>query len=171
MRHAVNDLANAGRATIFDDRFQRRDHGFAAIQAEAFRADIFLAEESFVTFAANNRSKDRFLAFGGKLDRFARAFEFVLQEAAFFRVRNMHVFKADRTAIGCAQAIVELAHCGPFQAQNAADEHLFVFFASKTVEFQREVFRRLVAMQTQWIKICRHMSAHTVKPHECHGFV
>ena len=51
MGHAVNDLAHAHRAAIFDDRFERRDHRFAAIEAEALGADI-LAEEILELFAA-----------------------------------------------------------------------------------------------------------------------
>ena len=55
VRHAVNNLANALMRAVFDHRFQRRDHAFAAVQAEALGADILLAEKFLELFAAHDR--------------------------------------------------------------------------------------------------------------------
>jgi hypothetical protein len=43
VRHAIDDFTHPKLATIFDHRFKRWDHGFAAIKAETLCAHIFAA--------------------------------------------------------------------------------------------------------------------------------
>jgi hypothetical protein len=50
--HAVHDFAHAALAAVLDHGFQRRDHRFTAIKAEALGADILLAEELLVLLAS-----------------------------------------------------------------------------------------------------------------------
>ena len=166
--HAVDDLAHARAAAVLDHRFQRRDHRFAAVEAEALGADIFLGEEFLVAFAAQHCGKDRLLAFGGELDGFARLFELFLQETAFLGVGDVHVFEADLAAIDFAQALVECGNRGPFHAEHAADIDFLVLLARKPVPFEREVSRAFAVRQAERIEVRRHVPAHTVEPHQRH---
>ena len=138
--HAVDDLANTLLAAVFDDSFQRRDHGFAAIEAEALGPDVFLAEERFILFAADNRREDGALALVGELDGFFGRLEPFLQEAALDGVRNMHVFQADIAAIGMPQRIVEFADGYPAEAEDTADIDFQILFTLEAVALEREVF-------------------------------
>ena len=45
MRHAEHDLLHAERAAALDDLLQRRDHGLAAVEAEALGAGVAHVEE------------------------------------------------------------------------------------------------------------------------------
>ena len=160
--HAVDDLAHAQLATVFDDRFERGDHAFAAIEAEALRADVFLAEERLVLFAADHCREDGLLAFLGELDRVFGGLELVLQETAFFRIRNVHVFEADIAAIGCAQCVVELADLDPFEAEHAADIDFARFLSVETVPFERQVLGHFTMRQAERVEIGRKVAAHAI---------
>ena len=48
VRHADDDLLNAESTTALDDLFQRRNGGFAAVQAETLGADVLGGEEPLV---------------------------------------------------------------------------------------------------------------------------
>ena len=50
MGHAQHDLLHAQLAAALDDLFQRRDGGFAAIQAEALGADKTVGGEFLEAF-------------------------------------------------------------------------------------------------------------------------
>ncbi len=169
MGHAVDDLAHAQLAAILDDRLERGNHRLAAIEAEALGADVFLAEEGFVLFAADHCGEDRLLAFGGELDRVFGGLELVLQETAFFRIRDVHVFEADIAAIGCAQRVIKLADLDPFEAEHAADIDLAAFLSVETVPFERQVLGHLAMRQAQRIEIGGQMAAHAIEPDEQHG--
>src|SRR3546814_19344082 len=67
--------------TICDDAFQRRNHGFAAIQSEPLGADICLAEEFFILFGVNHLRQNRLLALRREFDGLVLAFHALLQEA------------------------------------------------------------------------------------------
>src|SRR3546814_19478581 len=82
MGHAIDDLAHAIMRTIFDDAFQRRNHGFAAIQSEPLGADIFLAEEFFILFGVNHLRPNRLLALRRDFAGFVLAFLSLLTDAA-----------------------------------------------------------------------------------------
>ncbi|MDP5108448.1 MAG: hypothetical protein NWP73_01665, partial [Ilumatobacteraceae bacterium] len=49
-----DDLTHARAATMLDHGFQRRDHGFAAIEAEPLGSDVFAAEEFLVLLSAQH---------------------------------------------------------------------------------------------------------------------
>ena len=99
MRHAIDDFANAQLTAIFDDGFERGDHRFTAIKAEALGADIFLGEEFFVLLGLDYLGEYRLLALGREGNRGIAAFEAFLQKAAFLDIGDVHIFKADRPAI------------------------------------------------------------------------
>ena len=63
---------------------------------------------------------------GVKRDDLVRAFDPVLQEAAFLDVGNVHVFEADVAAVVGAQDLDQAARGDPFEAERAADIDLAV---------------------------------------------
>ena len=50
MRHSDDDFVHAEGAAALDDLVQRRNSGFTAIEAEAFRAREALVQETFEGF-------------------------------------------------------------------------------------------------------------------------
>ena len=101
MRHAIDDFAHAQMAAIFDDGFERRDHRFAAIKAEALGADIFFGEEFLILLGLDHLGEDGLLAFRSEGNRGVAAFHPLLQETALLDIGDMHIFKANGSAIIC----------------------------------------------------------------------
>ena len=66
MRHADDDLAHAERAAALDDLLQRRDHRFAAVEAEALGAGEFQVAEFFEAFGLDQLVEDGALALAGE---------------------------------------------------------------------------------------------------------
>ena len=103
MRHADHDFLNAVLAAIFDDRFKRGDHRFAAVEAEALRADIFPPEELLPLLGFDHLVEDRLLAFGREVDFLVLAFHPLLKEAPLLDIADVHIFEADLAAIIAAK--------------------------------------------------------------------
>src|SRR3546814_4381555 len=59
VRHAIDDFLHAILAAIFDDRFHRGDHRFAAVEAETLGADIFTREEFLPFLGFEDRKSTR----------------------------------------------------------------------------------------------------------------
>ena len=97
--HADGDLLHPRGAAIFDDRFQRGDGAFAAVEPEALGADVLFGEEFLPLLAVDDLLQDRLLAFGREGDRLVLALHPLLQEAAFLKVVDVHIFQADMAAI------------------------------------------------------------------------
>ena len=161
--HAVHDFLHAQRAAVLDHGFQRRDHGFAAVEAEALRADVLLAEELLVLFAAHDGLKDRLLAFGGELDFLVGAFHALLEEAAFLDIGDVHVFEADLAAVVCAQDLDDLANGRPLKAERAADvDRTVLRSAHEAVVFGGEVGRELALVQAERVQVGGEVTAHAI---------
>ena len=79
-------------AAIFDHRLERRDHGFAAVEAEALGADIFAGEEFLPLLAMDDLRQDRLLALGGEADLGLAALHPVLEEAPLLRRPKMCIY-------------------------------------------------------------------------------
>ncbi len=169
MGHAVDDLAHAVGAAIFDHRFQSGDHAFAAVEAETLGPDIFLGEEFLELFAADHGLQNRPLAFGRELDFLVLALELVLQEAALLDIGDMHVFDADATAIIGLQRRQQLADGHPFETEIAAEIDFLVLLAVEFMPFERQILGQLMRGQTQRIELGGKMPAHTIEPHQQHG--
>ena len=169
VRQAVDDLAHAQLAAILDDSFQRRDHGFAAIQPEPLGADILLAEELLVLLAAHHGGQNGLLAVGGEVDVLVAALDAVLQELALLHVRDVHVFKADFAAVVLLQHAHDLARGGPLQPQRAAQKDLLVEVGpGETMIFGRNVRRQLLPGEAERIEVRSQMPAHAVGAHQQH---
>ena len=108
-------------AAIFDDRFERGDGAFAAVEAEPFGPDIFAGEELFPLLAVDHLLEDRLLALGGEGDGRVLALHPVLQEAALGEVVDVHIFEADMAAVIGLEHVDDLAHRGALEAERAAE--------------------------------------------------
>jgi len=128
----------------------------------------YFLPRNFSYCSPDHGSQDGALALVGKLDGFFGRLELVLEESAFLRVRDMHVFKADIAAIGGTQRVVELAHGDPFEAEYAADIDLAVELAVETVPFERQVLGHLPMGEAQRVEIGCQVPAHAVEPHQQH---
>ena len=171
MRHAVNDLAHARLAAIFDDGFESGDHRFPAIEAEALGPDIFLGEELLELLASDHGGQDGALAFVGELDRLAGGFDAVLKEAALLHIGDVHVFEADIAAIDFAQPVVEIADGHPAEAEHAADEDFEILLPFEPVPGEREIFRQFAMREAERIEIGGQMPTHAEAAHQHHGAV
>ena len=103
MGHAEDDLLHAERAAALDDLFQRRNHGFAAVEAEALGAGEFEIEELLEALGLDELVQDRALALAGEGDLLAGALDARLQPGLLGGIGDVHELEADRAAIGAAQ--------------------------------------------------------------------
>ncbi|MBB5984062.1 hypothetical protein HNP60_000036 [Sphingobium sp. B1D3A] len=169
MRHAVDDLAHAELAAIFDDRFQRGNHRFAAVEAEALGADIFAAQELLILFGLDDLGQDRLLPVLGEDDFLVLAFHALLQEAALLHISDVHIFEADIAAVIGAQNVHDLADRGPFKTKRTADIDLPVEIrAREAVIFRRQVRRQVALDEAERIEIGRQMPADAIGADEHH---
>ena len=123
MRHAEHDFAHAELAAALDDLLERRDHRFAAIEAEALGAGVFHVAEFFEGFGFDQLAQDRLAAFGREGDVLLRAFNALLDPALLRGIRDVRELHADLAAIGAAQNGQDLAHGRRFEPEHAIDEN------------------------------------------------
>ncbi len=121
MGHADDHFLHAELAAALDDLLQRRDHGFAAVEAEALGAGVFLVEELLEHLGRGQALQDRDLAAVGEVALVAAAFDPHLQPLALVRILDVHVFDADVAAIGLAQHMDDLAQRRALVAEDVVD--------------------------------------------------
>ena len=154
MRHADDELAHAHLAAILDHAFKRGDHRFAAVEPEALRADILLAEEFLPLLGLDHLGEDRFLAVGGKFDCLVLALHALLEEATLLDVGDVHVFEADIAAVILAQRVDELADRDPFEAHRAAEINLPVDVGvGEAVIFGLQILGHLALREAERIEV------------------
>ena len=122
MRHADHDLAHAECAAALDDLFERRDHRFAAVQAEPLGAGEFQVAEFFEAFRLHQLVEDGALALGGEGYLLVRTLDALLNPALLRAVGNMQKLDAERLAIGTAQDGDDLADGAEFESQHLVEE-------------------------------------------------
>ena len=121
MGHADDDLAHAELAAALDDLLQRRNHGFAAVEAKALGAGIFDVEEALASLRLDQLGEDRALALLGEAHLLVGALDALLNPGALGGVGDMHVLEADGSGIGPFQDVEHLAQSGEFEPERAAD--------------------------------------------------
>ena len=168
MRHAEHDFAHAARPAIFDDGFERGDHGFAAVQTKALGPDIFAAQELLILLGLDDLGQDRLLALGREVDFLVLAFHPVLQEAALLHVGDMHIFQADIAAVILPQDRHQFADGRILQTERTAEVDLLVE-VGQTMIFRRQVGRLVTLGQAQRIEIGGQMPAHPIGADQHHG--
>ena len=140
MRHAEHDFLHAQLSAALDDLFQRRDHGFAAVQAEALRAEEAQGCELLEALRFDQLVEDRFLAGRREDDFLVGSFDAALQPIFLLGVVDVHELVADAPAIGTLQDIDHAPGRGAFHAHHAVDEDRAVEFGIvETVEGRIEL--------------------------------
>ena len=119
MRHADHDLADAQLAAALDDLLERRHHRLAAVQTKALGAGVFHIEEALEGLGLDELLQDRGLAPGGEPG--LPAFDAFLNPSPLLGIGDVHVFDADRAAIGALQNVEDLAERREFETEDAAD--------------------------------------------------
>ena len=122
MSHAEHDILHAQLAAALDDLLQRRNGGFAAVQAETLGADKAVGGEFLEAFAFDQLVEDRLLAFRREGNFLAFAFDALLQPVLLLGIVDVHELIADAAAIGALEQIHYLARRGAVHAQHAGDE-------------------------------------------------
>ncbi len=121
VRHADDDLAHAELAAALDDLLERRNHGFAAVQAEALGAGVFDVEEALGAFRLDELGEDGAFALLREAHLLVRALDALLDPGALLGVGDVHVLEADRSGIGPLQDVEHLAQGGELVSEGAAD--------------------------------------------------
>ena len=78
MGHADHDLLDAELAAALEDLLERRDHRFAAVEAEALGAGVLDVEEALEPLGLDQPLEDGALALGGELGLVADALDALL---------------------------------------------------------------------------------------------
>src|SRR6185312_7713021 len=167
--HSDVDLGDAHQAAILDDCLQRRNRAFAAVESEALGADIFAGEEFLPLLGVDHLGQDRLLPLGREADLGVLAFHPFLKEAALLQVVDVHVFKADVTAVIALEDADDFTHRRLFEAERAVEPDWPVeVVVAEAVEFGGEVGRNFAAGQAERIEISRKVAAHPVGADQHH---
>src|SRR3546814_14146044 len=93
MGHAEDDFLHAVLAAIFDDTFERRNHRFAAVEAEALGPDILFRQELLPLLGLDDLGEDSLLALGREMDGGVAALHPLLAAAALLQVGDGHILE------------------------------------------------------------------------------
>src|ERR1700730_14503215 len=124
VRHAADDVLDPQGAAALDNLLKRRNHGFAAVETEAFGARVFDVEELLKPLRLDELVENRALAFLGERNFLAGAFDPSLQPSLFRRIGNMHEFEPDGAAISAAQDLQNFRKGCELKSQNPVDEDI-----------------------------------------------
>ena len=109
-----------------DDLLERRDHQFAAVEAETFGAGELDVAEFLETVGLDQLVEDGALAFAREADLLVGSFDALLDPALLGTVGDVQEFDAERLAIGALQDRDDLAHGSELQAEDVIQENLAV---------------------------------------------
>ena len=122
--HAHDDLLHAERAAALDDLLERRDHRFAAVEAEALGAGEFQVGEFLEAFRLDQLLEDGALALARESDLLVRPFDALLNPRLLRRRRDVHELDAERLAVGALQDRDDLAQRPELEPEHLVDEDL-----------------------------------------------
>ena len=170
MGHAQHDFLYAQLAAALDDLLQRRDGGFAAVQAETFGADKTVGGEFLEAFGFDQFVQDRLLAFGRELDVLVLPFDAALQPVFLLGIVDMHEFIADAAAIGPLEQIHHLARRGGVHAHDAGDiDGLVHLRFMEAIEGRVQLRMRRVRRDPQRIEVGFKMTDDAEGAHQLNG--
>ncbi len=165
MRHAQNDFVDAQGAAALDDLLQRRNHGLAAVQAEALGAGEALVQEALEAFRFGQLLEDGQLAFLGEgvLLELVRTFETLLQPGLLFRLGDMHELHADVAAVGALEDLQHLADRARLQAQDAVEEDRAIHVGGgEAIELRRQLRVLDRRLDAQRVEVGLQVAAHAI---------
>ena len=161
MGHAQHDLLHAQRAAALDDLLQRRDHGFAAIKAEALGAGEAQVAEALEAFGLHQLGEDGALALAGEGDGLVRTLDALLHPGLLDGVGHMHEFEGDGVAIGAVQDRQHLGDGREFQAQHMIDEDLAVIILRReAIARGMQLLVLLAGLHAQRVELGLKMATH-----------
>ena len=163
MRHADHDLAHAERAAALDDLLERRDHRFAAVEAEALGAGEFQVAEFFEAFGFDQLVEDGALALAGEGDLLVGPFDALLNPALLRAVRDVQKLDAERLAIGAPQDGDDLADGAEFEAEHLVEKDRAVEIGlAEAVGARIELLLVLDRLEPERIEIGVEMAARPI---------
>ncbi len=109
VRHAQHHFAGAAFTGVADHLFEHRDQRIAAFQREAFRAGEFSPQVALQPFCRRQFAEEPFFLFNAKVRVTGHGFDTLLDPAFLFGGGDVHVFRANRTAVGLLQRVQQLA--------------------------------------------------------------
>ena len=161
MGHAQHDLLHAQRAAALDDLLQRRDHGLAAIKAEALCAGETQVAETLEAFGLHELGENGALALAGEGDGLVRSLDALLHPGLLDGVGHMHEFEGDGVAIGAVQDRQHLGDGGEFQTQHMIDEDLAIIILGREAVARRmQLLVILAGLHAQRVELGLKMAAH-----------
>ena len=164
VRHADDDFLDAELAAALDDLFQRGNGRFAAVEAEALGARMFLVEELFENLGLDQAAQDRLLALGGEFGAVFDRLDPRLDPGFLVRILDVHEFHADGAGIGRLAAGDDLAQRrGVAEAEIVVDEDAPVEVARREAVGLVVQFRMVLAhLDAERIELGQEMAAHPV---------
>ena len=170
--HAQNDLVDAQGAAALDDLLQRRDHGLATVEAEAFGAGEAPVQEALEGLGLDQLVQDGQLALAGEAGDRQRfdAFDPLLQPGLLLRLGDVHELHAQRPAIGAGQDFHDLTDGAGLQTQDAAEEDRTIQIAgAEAVEFGGQFGVLGRRFQPQRIQLGPEVAAHAIAADQHQG--
>ena len=163
MGHADDDLVQAELAAALEDLLQRRDQRFAAVEAEALGAGVFLVEEPLEHLGRGQPLQDRPLAHVGEAGLVVAALDALLDPGLLGRILDVHVLDADLAAIGLAHDLHDLAQRRRLVAEQVVDEDRPVHVGvGEAVGRGIELGVALPRLQVERIEAGFEMAAHAI---------
>ena len=163
MRHADDDLLHAERAAALDDLLERRDHRFAAVEAEALGAGEFQVAELLEAFGLDQLVEDRALALAGEGDLLVRPLDALLHPGLLRRIGDVHELDAERLAVGAPQDREDLAQRREFEPEHLVEEDRAVHVGfGEAVGARIEVLLVLARLEPERIEIGVEVAARAV---------
>ncbi len=163
MGHADHDLLQAHRAAALQDLLQRRDHGLAAVQAEALGAGVLLVEELLEGLGGDQAVQDRDLALGREVGAVALALDALLDPGLLVGVLDVHELDADLAAVGGAHRLEDLRQRRRFHPQHVVDEdRAFPVVVVEAVGDGVQLRVTLALGEAQRIQVGLQVAAHAV---------
>ena len=163
MRHADDDLLHAERAAALDDLLERRDHRFAAVEAEALGAGEFQVAEILEALGLDQLVEDRAPALAGEADLLVRPFDALLDPGFLRRIGDVHELDAERLAVGAPQDREDLAQRREFEPEHLVEEDRAIHVGfGEAVGARVELFLVVARLEPERIEIGVEMAARAV---------
>jgi hypothetical protein len=158
-------LVQAQLTAPFQDLLQGRDHGLAAVQAEALGSGVLLVQEAFEGLRRGQTLQDRALARLGEVGLIVNRLDAFLDPGLLVRLLDVHEFDPDGAAIGLAHNLEDLPQGRSFQAQHVVDEDRPVqILGLEAVGRGIELRMGLDGLEAERVQVGLQVAAHPVGP-------
>ncbi len=161
MGHAERNVLHAERAAALDDLLQRRDHRFAAVEAEPLGAGELEVGELLEAFRLDELVEDRPLALAGEADLLVRPLDALLDPALLLGIGDVHELDPERLAVGALEDRQHLAQGAELEAEHVVEEDRPVEIGiGESVAAGIELLGVLARLEAERIEIGMEMAAH-----------